>query len=117
MDVDGVVALVTGGASGLGLATVQELHRQGARVVIVDLPSSPGEARAQELGEHVRFTPADVTDPDRILFIGRFDNHKGGDLVVDAFAVVVIGGVVGIAPVLAEASFAQGAADQYRRLP
>ena len=66
MDVDGVVALVTGGASGLGLATVQQLHRQGARVVIVDLPSSAGEERAQELGEHVRFAPADVTDPDQV---------------------------------------------------
>jgi NAD(P)-dependent dehydrogenase (short-subunit alcohol dehydrogenase family) len=53
------VALVTGGASGLGLATVRALHDAGAQVVIVDLPSSEGEAIAKELG--VVFAPADVT--------------------------------------------------------
>jgi NAD(P)-dependent dehydrogenase (short-subunit alcohol dehydrogenase family) len=54
------VALVTGGASGLGLATATALRAAGARVVIVDLPSSAGAERAAELGEGVRFVPADV---------------------------------------------------------
>ena len=62
MDTQGISALVTGGASGLGLATVKRLLRGGARVVIVDLPSSPGQAMARELGDAVRFAPADVTD-------------------------------------------------------
>jgi NAD(P)-dependent dehydrogenase (short-subunit alcohol dehydrogenase family) len=53
------VALVTGGASGLGLATVKALHGAGAQVVIVDLPSSDGEAVAKDLG--VVFAPGDVT--------------------------------------------------------
>ena len=66
MDVDGVVALVTGGASGLGRATVEKLHAEGASVVIVDLPSSAGAAVADELGERVVFAPADVTDPDQV---------------------------------------------------
>ena len=56
------VALVTGGASGLGAATVRTLHAAGAGVVIVDLPDSDGEALATELGETARFAPADVTD-------------------------------------------------------
>ena len=56
------VALVTGGASGLGGATVRRLHADGAAVVIVDLPSSPGAALAEELGERVGFAPADVRD-------------------------------------------------------
>jgi len=56
------VALVTGGASGLGEATTRRLHEDGAAVVIVDLPSSPGQALAAELGELVRFCPADVRD-------------------------------------------------------
>jgi NAD(P)-dependent dehydrogenase (short-subunit alcohol dehydrogenase family) len=56
------VALVTGGASGLGGATARRLHAEGASVVIVDLPSSPGEELATDLGEHVRFIPADVRD-------------------------------------------------------
>jgi NAD(P)-dependent dehydrogenase (short-subunit alcohol dehydrogenase family) len=66
VDVDGVVALVTGGASGLGRATVEELHAHGASVVIVDLPSSPGQEVADGLGERVVFSPADVTDPDQV---------------------------------------------------
>ena len=59
---DHTVALVTGGASGLGGATVRRLHAEGASVIIVDLPSSPGEELAADLGEHVRFIPADVRD-------------------------------------------------------
>ncbi|MFD4196193.1 3-hydroxyacyl-CoA dehydrogenase [Amycolatopsis thermoflava] len=62
MEVGNAVALVTGGASGLGLATVRELHGKGAKVVIVDLPSSQGEAVAKELGDGVVFAAADVTD-------------------------------------------------------
>jgi NAD(P)-dependent dehydrogenase (short-subunit alcohol dehydrogenase family) len=56
------VALVTGGASGLGQATVRQLAADGAKVVIVDLPSSNGKAVAEELGPNVMFAPADVTD-------------------------------------------------------
>jgi NAD(P)-dependent dehydrogenase (short-subunit alcohol dehydrogenase family) len=56
------VALVTGGASGLGEATTRRLHEDGAAVVIVDLPSSRGEALADELGDRARFCPADVRD-------------------------------------------------------
>jgi NAD(P)-dependent dehydrogenase (short-subunit alcohol dehydrogenase family) len=59
MQVTGSVALVTGGASGLGFATARKLADEGARVVIVDLPSSDGEQRAADLGG--RFAPADVT--------------------------------------------------------
>ncbi|NNM46865.1 3-hydroxyacyl-CoA dehydrogenase [Knoellia koreensis] len=59
---DSSVALVTGGASGLGEATVRRLHADGAAVVILDLPSSPGEALAAELGDRVRFAPTDVRD-------------------------------------------------------
>ena len=57
------VFLVTGGASGLGRATVQRLAGHGARVVLLDLPSSAGAELASSLGEGVRFVPADVTDP------------------------------------------------------
>ncbi|GAA5210878.1 3-hydroxyacyl-CoA dehydrogenase [Streptomyces thinghirensis] len=59
---DNTVALVTGGASGLGLATVRRLVADGARVVIVDLPSSDGKAVAAGLGGTAVFAPADVTD-------------------------------------------------------
>jgi NAD(P)-dependent dehydrogenase (short-subunit alcohol dehydrogenase family) len=61
MDISGRSALVTGGASGLGLAAARRLHAAGARVVIVDLPSSAGAEVVTELGGHAVFAPADVT--------------------------------------------------------
>jgi NAD(P)-dependent dehydrogenase (short-subunit alcohol dehydrogenase family) len=60
------VVLVTGGASGLGLATVRALTTSGVRAVIVDLPSSPGAEVAAELGNGVRFVAADVRDEDQV---------------------------------------------------
>ncbi|KID31326.1 3-hydroxyacyl-CoA dehydrogenase [Prauserella rugosa] len=66
MDIAGSVALVTGGASGLGLATVRELHGQGAKVVILDLPSSDGAAVADELGDRAVFAPGDVTSEEDV---------------------------------------------------
>lgn len=63
---DKTVALVTGGASGLGEATVRRLHADGARVVVVDLPGSAGAELVAELGDAVRFAPADVRDPDQM---------------------------------------------------
>lgn len=64
MDVAGSVALVTGGASGLGLATARLLRSAGATVVIVDLPRSAGDAIASEHG--FTFVAADVADSDQV---------------------------------------------------
>lgn len=66
MEIRDNVALVTGGASGLGLATVKELHANGARIVILDLPSSRGQEVAAELGDRAVFSPGDVTSPDSV---------------------------------------------------
>jgi NAD(P)-dependent dehydrogenase (short-subunit alcohol dehydrogenase family) len=66
MNITDKVALVTGGASGLGLATVQQLHADGAQVVIVDLPSSNGKAVADDLGPKAAFVPTDVTDEEQV---------------------------------------------------
>ncbi|XP_026759592.1 3-hydroxyacyl-CoA dehydrogenase type-2 [Galleria mellonella] len=57
----GLVGLVTGGASGLGRATAEQLVKQGGRVVICDLPSSSGQEAAKQLGENSTFVPIDVT--------------------------------------------------------
>ncbi len=57
-----VVALVTGGASGLGAATVQELAARGAKVIIADLDAVKGESLAAETPERVVFVPVDVTN-------------------------------------------------------
>jgi len=61
MQVAGTVALVTGGASGLGLATVRELIAAGGKAMIVDRPQSDGAALAKELGANADFAAADVT--------------------------------------------------------
>jgi NAD(P)-dependent dehydrogenase (short-subunit alcohol dehydrogenase family) len=66
MKIDDAVAVVTGGASGLGLATTKALLDHGAQVVILDLPTSKGEAVATELGDRARFAAADVTDTDSV---------------------------------------------------
>jgi NAD(P)-dependent dehydrogenase (short-subunit alcohol dehydrogenase family) len=60
------VVLVTGGASGLGAATVQAVVERGASALILDLPSSAGDDLAAELGERVRFAAADVSDEDQV---------------------------------------------------
>jgi len=60
------VVLVTGGASGLGAATVRAAAARGVSAVIVDLPGSPGPEFAAELGGRVRFAAADVRDEDQV---------------------------------------------------
>ena len=61
MQIAGSVAVVTGGASGLGNATARRLAGAGAKVVLLDLPSSAGAEAAQEIGDAARFVPTDVT--------------------------------------------------------
>jgi NAD(P)-dependent dehydrogenase (short-subunit alcohol dehydrogenase family) len=58
----GKAAVVTGGASGLGLATARALVAAGGLVVIVDLSASDGEVVAKELGDSARFVAGDVTN-------------------------------------------------------
>ncbi len=57
-------AVVTGGASGLGLATARLLAERGVSVVIADINEEQGQARAAELGPNARFVKADVCDTD-----------------------------------------------------
>jgi NAD(P)-dependent dehydrogenase (short-subunit alcohol dehydrogenase family) len=64
--IEGKVALVTGGASGLGRATVEALHEAGASLVVCDLPTSNGAEVAETLGDRVAFAPTDVTSEDDV---------------------------------------------------
>ncbi|WP_136587232.1 SDR family NAD(P)-dependent oxidoreductase [Microbacterium hydrothermale] len=88
MDIAGASALVTGGASGLGLATARRLAAAGARVTIVDLPSSPGAEVAAELGGS--FAAADVTDAEQIA--------GAAAVAADAGPLRVVVNCAGIAP-------------------
>lgn len=66
MKLDNATAVVTGGASGLGLATARRFVERGVPTVIIDLPTSDGERVAKELGDSARFGPADVADADAV---------------------------------------------------
>ena len=66
MQSQGAIALVAGGASGLGEASARRLHADGATVVIGDLNAEKGEALAGELGERASFVEANVLEPDQV---------------------------------------------------
>ena len=79
MKFEGSVAIVTGGASGLGEATLRELVGRGAKGVILDMNEEKGNAVASELGEGVKFMKTDVSDAEQVQ--AAIDVAKGlGDL-------------------------------------
>jgi NAD(P)-dependent dehydrogenase (short-subunit alcohol dehydrogenase family) len=88
MQISSAAALVTGGASGLGLATARALAAQGAKVTIVDLPTSAGAEIAAEL--EGTFAAADVTDPEQVA--------AAVEIAADAAPLRVVINCAGIAP-------------------
>jgi len=66
MKIEGKTAMVTGGASGLGMATVRNLHSLGANVVIADLSVQNGEAFCAELGSKAAFAETNVTKTETV---------------------------------------------------
>jgi NAD(P)-dependent dehydrogenase (short-subunit alcohol dehydrogenase family) len=82
MQIDGTVALVTGGASGLGEATVRMFAGAGGRAVILDRPGSPGEAVAHACGAAAVFAPADVTSEEQVTAAVRTAVDRFGTIHV-----------------------------------
>ena len=79
MNFDNSTFIVTGGASGLGEATVRRFHAAGANVVIADLNSERGEKLAAELGSRAAFARTDVTaDADGQACVARALSTFGG---------------------------------------
>jgi NAD(P)-dependent dehydrogenase (short-subunit alcohol dehydrogenase family) len=74
----GRVAVVTGGASGIGLATVRRLASEGARVVVADLDPEPGKSAANEV--EGLFVATDVTDPDAVERLFSIANREYGSV-------------------------------------
>ena len=76
----GRVAVITGGASGVGLATAKKFLDEGAKVVIGDVNTEAGAAIAEDLG--AIFVGVDVTDADQVeaLFKTAFDTHGSVDI-------------------------------------
>jgi NAD(P)-dependent dehydrogenase (short-subunit alcohol dehydrogenase family) len=76
----GKVAIVTGGASGLGRATVELFVEEGARVVIADQNAEAGAALATELGDAVAFKQTDVADTEQVQALVDFTVDRFGGL-------------------------------------
>lgn len=110
MDANGISAVVSGGASGLGLATVRCLADAGAKVVIADLPDSPGEEVARELGAAAEFVPADVTSEEGMAAV--FDAAEAHGPLRVLVHCAGIGGAVR----LVEKDGSPGSLDRYRQV-
>lgn len=93
--VDGKVALVTGGAMGIGAAAVRCFAAEGARVVIADIAVDAGEALARELGGAASFVQHDVTDETRwpALIAAALAAFGRLDIVMNNAGVVSLGTV------------------------
>ena len=90
MKIEGKVAIVTGGASGLGKATAQALIAAGAKVAIWDMNAEAGEQVAKELGENAYFRQINVTDEAAV--------EAAVNEVVERFgALHILGNIAGIA--------------------
>ncbi|MEI6791631.1 MAG: 3-hydroxyacyl-CoA dehydrogenase [Actinomycetes bacterium] len=77
MDIEGKGAIVSGGASGLGAATVRRLHAAGAHVVIADVNPEKGEPLAEELG--IPFVQTDVREEDQVqAAVDKASEAEGG---------------------------------------
>lgn len=88
MSFEGEVVLVTGGAGGLGAATVRRLHGAGAAVLIADVNDEKGNALAAELGNKAAYVKTDVLDEDAI----EAALAKADDLGTLRYAVIAHGG-------------------------
>jgi NAD(P)-dependent dehydrogenase (short-subunit alcohol dehydrogenase family) len=77
---DGKVAVITGGCSGIGLATVRRFLEEGAQVVVGDLDDAKGEQLAQEAG--LTYVHVDVTDKEQVdaLFATAKDTYGSVDI-------------------------------------
>ncbi|MFE5286164.1 SDR family NAD(P)-dependent oxidoreductase [Nocardia sp. NPDC056611] len=76
------IALITGGSSGMGLATAQRLIAEGAEVIITGRDKSRLDAAVAELGERATAIPGDVTDAEDLAALGRTVGERFGRLDV-----------------------------------
>lgn len=96
MNIQGAVAIVTGGASGLGLATARRLIDEGAIVVALDLPGSDRPTRLAALGSSAHFFPCDVTQEAGVIDAVEYASRLGTlRIVVNCAGIVTPGKLLG----------------------
>ncbi|WP_462413683.1 3-oxoacyl-ACP reductase FabG [Neobacillus sp. Marseille-QA0830] len=92
---DGKVAIITGGANGIGKETAKKFLQEGAKVVISDYNSEAGKAAEQELGKegHILFIQANVTDTEQIkqLVEQTIDTYGKVDILVNNAGITIDG--------------------------
>jgi NAD(P)-dependent dehydrogenase (short-subunit alcohol dehydrogenase family) len=93
--IEGKVALVTGGASGLGEAITRRFAAEGAIVVIADIDEASGKALAAELGGGARFLKLDVTrEEDWTYTFAAIDGEEGRlDVLVNNAGITTLGSI------------------------
>jgi len=131
MDVAGSSAIVTGGASGLGAATVRALAAAGASVTILDLQEAAGHDLADQLGDGTLFVRTDVTSEEQVATAveaaegplrvavncagigtaGRTIGRDGSPASLDAFRTVIEVNLVGTFNVIARAASVMATTD------
>ena len=85
MDINGKVAIITGGASGLGWATSELLHSMGAKIAIFDMNDELGQQRVETLGDGASYHSVNVADDESVAngiaaVKEGFDIKAGGSL-------------------------------------
>ncbi len=88
LKIEGKVALVTGGSSGIGLAAARDLHEAGVKITLTDMDENAVAKAARSLGDDVESTAADLTDTGSIARLGQLMKQQGGcDILVHAAGV------------------------------
>jgi 3-hydroxyacyl-CoA dehydrogenase / 3-hydroxy-2-methylbutyryl-CoA dehydrogenase len=97
MNVKDAVVMITGGGSGLGAASAREFAQAGGRIVVMDLPSSPGAEVAAQFGDKGIFTPADVTSESQVseAIAAATARFKGIDVLINCAGIAIGERVVG----------------------
>ncbi|MCB1697598.1 MAG: glucose 1-dehydrogenase [Pseudomonadales bacterium] len=94
--VSGKVAIITGGASGMGKADAIALAREGARVVVADLNEKDGQAVADAIGDNAVFMRLDVTDEDnwKAVISATVEQFGRLDILVNNAGMIALGTIV-----------------------
>ncbi len=97
MDISKAIAVVTGGASGLGYATAQRIVAEGGKAALLDVNEEMGQAAAKTLGENAIFIRTDVSDEAQVnSAVEKAHAHFGGlNLAVNCAGIIGAGRVLG----------------------